>query len=108
MEEAAEADYIVILDQGKICAKGTPRSLKNEYVKDVIILYNVEEERVKMLEKAYLPLRDGYKVEVENVSVATELILKHPEIFVDYEIMKGKMDDVFLAVTGKTLEGGKE
>ena len=26
----------------------------------------------------------------------------------DYEITKGKMDDVFLAVTGKKLEGGNE
>ena len=31
------------------------------------------------------------------------LILRYPEIFRDYEITKGKMDDVFLAVTGKTL-----
>lgn len=40
--------------------------------------------------------------------MATELILNHPQLFVDYEITKGKMDDVFLAVTGKTLVGGLE
>ncbi|MBR2340959.1 MAG: ABC transporter ATP-binding protein [Clostridia bacterium] len=107
MEEAAEADYIVILDRGKICAEGTPLALKNAYVKDFIILYNVSEEQAKKLERPYLPLRDGYKIEVESVCVATKLILSYPEIFVDYEIMKGKMDDVFLSVTGKTLEGGK-
>ena len=28
--------------------------------------------------------------------------------FSDYEITKGKMDDVFLAVTGKALVGGAE
>ena len=33
--------------------------------------------------------------------------MKNPEIFVDYEITKGKMDDVFLAVTGKSLHGGE-
>ena len=32
--------------------------------------------------------------------------MNHPELFKDYEITKGKMDDVFLAVTGKRLEGG--
>ena len=32
---------------------------------------------------------------------ATALILAHPEVFVDYEITKGRMDDVFLAATGK-------
>ena len=34
--------------------------------------------------------------------------MKHPELFSDYEITKGKMDDVFLAVTGKKLIGGNE
>ena len=36
-----------------------------------------------------------------------ELIIKYPSIFVDYEVTKGKMDDVFLAVTGKKLSGGE-
>lgn len=34
------------------------------------------------------------------------MIVKNPEIFKDYEITKGKMDDVFLSVTGKKLTGG--
>ena len=29
----------------------------------------------------------------------------HQEIFRDYEVVKGRIDDVFLAVTGKTLGG---
>ena len=41
-----------------------------------------------------------------GISEATELILSHQELFRDYEIVKGKMDDVFLAVTGKKLTGG--
>ena len=43
---------------------------------------------------------------VPNTAQATKLITEHPELFVDYEITKGKMDDVFLAVTGKALSGG--
>ena len=43
---------------------------------------------------------------MENTAAATELIIKHPQLFKDYEITKGKMDDVFLAVTGKNLTGG--
>ena len=41
-------------------------------------------------------------------AAATELIKRHPDLFVDYEIVKGKMDDVFLAVTGKKLDGGED
>ncbi|MFQ8952331.1 MAG: hypothetical protein ACLR56_04475 [Oscillospiraceae bacterium] len=43
---------------------------------------------------------------VPDTAAATELIMKYPEIFRDYEVTKGKMDDVFLAVTGKALTGG--
>ena len=43
----------------------------------------------------------------EFIAEATRLIISHPEAFVDYEITKGKMDDVFLAVTGKKLTGGE-
>ena len=42
---------------------------------------------------------------LRDTAEATELILKYPEIFVDYEIVKGKMDDVFLNATGKVLGG---
>ena len=52
-------------------------------------------------------MRDAFRIMVPDTAVATELIIKHPEIFRDYEITKGKMDDVFLAVTGKAPEGGE-
>jgi multidrug/hemolysin transport system ATP-binding protein len=108
MEEAAEADYVVILDSGKISAEGTPLELKNTYTGDFITLYGVEEERIKTLGVEYEKIRDNYRLSVSNTAKATELILKHPDIFIDYEITKGKMDDVFLNVTGKKLEGGVE
>ena len=108
MEEAAEADYVVIIDSGKIVAKGTPLQLKNTYTGDFITLYSVREEAVKTLGVDYEPLRDAYRLAVPDTAAATALIVKHPEVFKDYEITKGKMDDVFLAVTGKALEGGAE
>ena len=108
MEEAAEADYVVILDSGKIAAEGTPLELKNTYTGDFVTLYGVDEADVKELGVAYTALRDAFRLQVSNTAQATELIVKHPHIFTDYEITKGKMDDVFLNVTGKKLEGGGE
>ena len=106
MEEAAEADYVVILDSGKISAEGTPLELKNTYTGDFVTLYGVDEAVVKTLGVEYEELRDAFRLSVPNTARATELIITHPEVFTDYEITKGKMDDVFLTVTGKTLEGG--
>ncbi len=108
MEEATEADFVVILDSGKIVAEGTPLSLKNAYTGDFITLYNIDEEKVKGLNMPYESVSNGYKIAVENTAKATELIMQNPAIFIDYEIVKGKMDDVFLAVTGKKLIGGEE
>ena len=108
MEEAVGADYVVILDSGKIVAEGTPLQLKNKYAGDYISLYNVTEEQVQVLNKPYEKIRDGWSVAVADTKEATSLILANPALFVDYEIVKGRMDDVFLAVTGKTLEGDKK
>lgn len=106
MEEAADADYVVILDGGKIAAEGTPLELKNQYTGDYITIYGVEEEKIRLLGADYVPIRDAFRVSVPDTATATELIIRYPDIFRDYEITKGKMDDVFLAVTGKKLTGG--
>lgn len=108
MEEAADADYVVIIDHGRIAAEGTPLTLKNTYTGDFITLYGITEEQLKTLGASYESIRDAYRVFVKDTAAATELILRYPEIFRDYEITKGKMDDVFLAVTGKKLTGGEE
>ena len=95
MEEAADADYVVILDSGAIAAEGTPLDLKNAYTGDFITLYGVDAEALRPLGLPCEALRGAVRLE-------------HPELFTDYEITKGKMDDVFLAVTGKKLTGGTE
>lgn len=108
MEEAADADYVVILDSGKIVAEGTPLELKNTYTGDFITIYNADESQIKKLGAEYESIRDAFRVSVPDTAAATKLIITYPDIFTDYEITKGKMDDVFLAVTGKKLTGGAE
>lgn len=108
MEEAADADYVVILDSGKIVAEGTPLTLKNTYTGDFITIYSIQESQIKEIGAPYEAIRDAYRISVPNTAEATKLILQYPELFKDYEITKGKMDDVFLAVTGKKLIGGGE
>lgn len=108
MEEAADADYVVILDSGAIAAEGTPLELKNRWTGDFITLYGVTDDAVGALGLPFEKIRDAVRVSVPTTAAATRLIVAHPELFADYEITKGKMDDVFLAVTGKRLTGGTE
>lgn len=104
MEEVADADYVVILDSGKIVAQGTPLDLKNRYTGDFITVYNVSEDLVKQLKKPYVKIKDAYRVAVKDTKEAKSLILSFPDTFEDFEIVKGKMDDVFLSATGKNPE----
>ncbi len=108
MEEAADADYVVILDAGQISAMGTPHELKNKFTGDYITIYGINEESVKALGKPYEVLKDSVRITVTNTAEATSLILANPELFVDYEISKSKMDDVFLSVTGRPLQNAEK
>ena len=105
MEETADADRVVILDNGKILANATPLELKNRYTGDYITLYDGNEQELKTLGLDFERIGEAFRIQVKSSAEATELILKHPGLFRDYEITKGKMDDVFLNVTGKHIGG---
>ncbi len=108
MEEAATADYVVILDGGKKVAEGTPHYLKNEYASDFIRFYNNIDAAEKLAESNGYPVkreRDYLEAEINGTEEAARLIKEHPEVFSDFEVLKGNMDNVFLKVTGKDLEG---
>ena len=96
---------ILILDKGSIAAEGTPFELKNDYVQDIVSVYGISEDEIKSLNREYKKIRDGYQIKVRNTKEATKLIVEHQDLFTDYEVVKGGMDDVFLAVTGKKLGG---
>lgn len=110
MEEANEANNVVILDLGKIVANDSPNNLKNIYSGDYIKLYT---ERVadidEVLKEGNFTYRfesDCYFIKMSNSQKSKEFILKYPQFIIDFEVVKGDMDDVFLNATGKKLEGG--
>ena len=107
MEEAADADYVVIIDSGKIVAEGTPYQLKNQYTADFVTVYGITDEQAKQLNHPYEMVAGVVKIKVENTQKAVELIMSNPSLFKDFEVTKGKMDDVFINVTGKNLTGGE-
>lgn len=111
MEEAANADFVVILDSGHIVADDLPNNLKNKYAHDFLKIYDKSDQLISILkeEKVLFEETDDYvRVELTNVEVGKTFILKHPDLFKDFELLKGTMDEVFLNVTGKELKGGSE
>ncbi len=107
MEEAAEADYVIILDGGKKVAEGTPHELKLKYASDFIKIYSEIDEAEKFFTaKGYSTkrARDFLEVEFKDTALVYEFFKEKPEIFKDFEVLKGNMDNVFLKVTGKDLK----
>lgn len=106
MEEAANADYVLILDSGKKVAEGTPHELKTAYATDTVRIYSHIDEAVALFSsQGYVVKRerDYADIEVSDMFAATQLILRYPELFDDYEVLKGNMDSVFLRVTGNKI-----
>lgn len=108
MEEASNSDYVVIIDAGKIAVEGTPHELKNEYASDFIKLYNHREEAEKYfsaLGYAIKNERDFTQIELNDTAETAKFFKEMPQLFEDFEVLKGNMDNVFLKVTGKDLQG---
>lgn len=110
MEEANEADKVVIIDEGKIAASGTPVQMKNRYSGDYIRLFSQESEIIdKRLEGRKFVYENGmYRISVKNSADAKAFIIDNDDLLNDFEVIKGDMDDVFLNVTGKKLVGGAQ
>ena len=107
MEETRDADYIVIIDHGQIVGQGTPNELKNKFTTDYINIYNITEEDVRKMNVSYQKINDGFRVVIDSPIHAKELITKYPNLFNDFEVVKGKMDDVFLNATGRINKDGE-
>ena len=69
MEEAAEADYVIIIDEGKISAKGTPSYLKETYAKDKLSLICKDYKKVSSI-------LNGMNIPNEIVSDYVNVVLK--------------------------------
>ena len=108
MEEAARADDVLILDEGRLAERGSPDELKRRLTSDTLRIFSPENPALeRALEgEGFVFRRVGGVYEAETgCRIGAEFALAHRELVPDFEIRKGDMDDVFLKVTGKKLEG---
>lgn len=107
MEEASEADDVVIIDSGKIVAHDTPNKLKNKYAYDFVRIYEYDKSLIEDLQNGkfkFEKTKDFIEVSFDEISKAKQFVVKYKDKIKDFEVIKGKMDNVFLNVTGKILK----
>ena len=107
MEEAAGADYVVIIDEGRIAAKGTPFELKEKYSKDRIRIEPADlqhmESRLRQAGMAFETSGGIISIEVDTSLDAIPIIDGFRDMMKSFEVVRGTMDDVFITVTGKEI-----
>ncbi len=107
MEEAAGADYVIIIDNGEISAKGTPAELKEKYSKDRLVLTckdtQAVAEKLKEMGFAYKISADTVQAELPATMDALPILESCRYMISGFEVLKGTMDDAFIAVTGKEI-----
>ncbi len=107
MEEADMADYVVIIDNGEIAAKGTPSFLKDEYSNDILKIKPIDEKMlISYLEKnniEYTKQIDVFVVRLENTLESIEIVSDVKDNIASYQVLNGTLDDAFINITGKEI-----
>ncbi len=107
MEEAAEADYVIVIDNGNIVAKGTPSDLKERFTSDKLTLTTKESEALasRLTAAGLAPevVADRVTLKVPNTLAALPLLDTYKDAITGFTVTTGTMDDAFIAITGKEI-----
>lgn len=108
MEEAAIADEIVVLKDGKIAAMGSPAFFKARYAQDHLILLSDQcEPLCRTLAKTgvrYRRVPEGLEVPLANTRGALPILELCQGRFAGFEVQRGSMDDAYLSI----IKGGEQ
>ena len=108
MEEAAMAQYLCIMDAGRIVAHESPAELKKQYAANLLKLYTKDIGRMaqeaERLNLSCQRLSNGVAVRLVSTKDAVGIISRLNTDYDGLEIIQGSMDDVFINVTGKRME----
>lgn len=103
MEEAANADRIIIINKGRLIAEGTPFELKERYAADTLRLYCDEPGRIceRLRELGFDPqlTEQCVKLSVRSSLDALAPLEVVRNQITGFEVIQGTLDDVFLSTT---------
>ena len=107
MEEAAIADYVVVIDDGLIAAKGTPAELKEKYSTDSLQIKPIDADAVRNLLKtngiAFREASDLLIVDIGRTVDALPILRLLEGNIGSLQVLNGTMDDAFIGITGKEI-----
>lgn len=109
MEEAANADNIVIIDNGNIIANDTPMNLKEKYTSNILKVVPINSEFIinylKLKSIKYIEKSTVITIYSNNSMEALDVINDMKSYISSFEVIEGDMDQVFINLTGKNIRG---
>lgn len=107
MEEAAQSDYVVVMDHGQIAANGTPSQLRSRYSCDLLKLYAPDgmelEQRLTDAGIRHTRQAGEYTVKLDHTLSALPVLTLCQDSIQGFQVLQGSMDDAFLGIIGKEL-----
>ena len=107
MEEAAQADEVIVMGHGEILASGTPAALKERYASDLLSLTprDVSPMRAALdrMGLAYELEKGVFQIALRRTVDALPLLEAFRDNLENVEIVNGSMDSVFLKITGSEV-----
>ncbi|MDP4092731.1 MAG: ATP-binding cassette domain-containing protein [Bacillota bacterium] len=107
MDEAEICNKVAIIDHGKIVAFDTPYNLKSQYTTAVVRLTtsvpDIFEDYLKKNSIRYLLEDNIYTIYPSELAQTLEISSVFKESLTDFEVNKGTLNDVFIAITGKEI-----
>jgi multidrug/hemolysin transport system ATP-binding protein len=104
MEEAADADDVVIVNKGEIVAHGTPSVLKEKYSSDYLEVLPKDLDRIKgFLDErglGYIERSDVLRIPLDDTMKAIPIINGIEDFIESFEVRTGTLDDAFINITG--------
>jgi len=107
MEEAAKADYVVVIDDGEIVAKGTPIELKEKYSTDSLQIKPINKLFVKKIlqdnQIKHSEVSDLIIIPIDSTIEALPILKLLDNHISAFQVLNGTMDDAFIGITGREM-----
>lgn len=108
MEEAAESDYVIVIDHGTIVAKGTPSELRTLYSSDTLRLFTSDKDLLRRilneLQLNFKMTSGEFVVKLPDTMAALPILESCKAYISGFQVLQGTMDDAFIGITGKELK----
>lgn len=106
LEEASDADEVVVIDHGEIVAKGTPSELKNAFSHDRLEINPKDQDKVLALlgnEVQYEIKNDLILIPLSDTLDAYPLLKLVEGEIISFQVLNGSLDDAFITITGEEM-----